>query len=154
MNIEPTPNNVALLLSLLLGFINIGLFIYILSRINKLLRSGDGKSLESVIGKHGSVIEELIEFRNSAVDYFKKVDSRIREKVSSKQAIRFNPFDDGSVGGNNSFSVALVDEEGNGSILSSIHTRERTNIFVKPVQGWKSTHDLSDEEQKSLGKQK
>jgi len=134
MNIEPTLFNIILLFSVLLGVINFGLVVYVLSRVNKLLKNGDGKSIESVLNKHRSVIEELIDFRNHSIEYFKKIDSRIKEKVSSKQAVRFNPFQDGGVGGNNSFSVALVDEEGNGSVLSSLHTRERTNVFIKPIQ--------------------
>lgn len=154
MNIEPALINILLLASIILGVVNLGLVIYLLSRFNKLLKNGDGKSIESVLHKHRSVIEELIDFRNQSTEYLKKIDSRIKEKVSSKQAIRFNPFQDGGVGGNNSFSVALVDEEGNGSVLSSLHTRERTNVFIKPIQSWKSLNDLSEEEEKSLGKTK
>lgn len=154
MNIDPALLNMLVVASILLNVVSLGLFIYLLTKINKLLRGGDGKSIESAINKQVSILEELIDFRNKSVEYFKRIDQRIREKVSSKQAVRFNPFQDGGVGGNNSFSVALVDEEGNGSVLSSLHTRERTNVFIKPIQKWESQNDLSEEEEKSLGKTK
>ncbi len=150
MNLEPSLVNNLALASALLGLINLGLLIYVLVRLSKLLKGGDGKSIETVLNRQKSILEELIDFRNKSVEYFKSLDARIKKKVSSKQAIRFNPFQDGGVGGNNSFSVALVDEEGNGSVLSSLHTRERTNVFIKPIQSWKSQNDLSEEEEKSL----
>jgi len=154
MNIEPAFLNILVIGFSVIGVLNLILIIYVMTRLRSLLKGGDGKSLENTINKHRSIIEELIDFRNKSVEYFKNIDRRIKEKVSSKQAIRFNPFQDGSVGGNNSFSVALVDEEGNGSVLSSLHTRERTNVFIKPVQSWKSQNDLSEEEKNSLGNNK
>jgi hypothetical protein len=45
---------------------------------------------------------------------------------------RFNPFKES--GGNQSFAVALLDGKNTGVVLSSLHTREGTRVFAKPVK--------------------
>ena len=62
--------------------------------------------------------------------------------------MRFNPFAD--TGGDQSFAIALLDAEGNGVVLSSLHSRTDTRIFAKQVQGGRSRHQLSDEEQDAI----
>ena len=61
---------------------------------------------------------------------------------------RYQAFKD--VGGDQSFSFALLDARGDGIILTSIYGREESRIFAKRVTGWKSTHPLSEEERKAL----
>ncbi|MBN1873807.1 MAG: DUF4446 family protein [Anaerolineae bacterium] len=63
--------------------------------------------------------------------------------------VRYNAFAD--AGGEQSFSLALVDESGSGVMLSSLHGRGETRIYAKPLEKWRSTHTLSAEEQQSLG---
>ena len=62
--------------------------------------------------------------------------------------IRFNPFSE--MGGDHSFSVALLDGHDTGIIITGLHTRERTRVYIKPVKKGKSTYDLSKEELKAL----
>ncbi len=45
---------------------------------------------------------------------------------------RFNPFKE--TGGNQSFAVAFLDGKNSGVVFSSLHTREGTRIFAKPVK--------------------
>lgn len=62
--------------------------------------------------------------------------------------VRFNPFPD--AGGDQSFAIALLDSEGTGVVLSSLHARTDTRIFAKPVQSGRSRYPLSDEEQDAI----
>jgi uncharacterized protein DUF4446 len=62
--------------------------------------------------------------------------------------VRFNPFPD--AGGDQSFAIALLDSEGSGLVLSSLHARTDTRVFAKPVQGGRSRYPLSDEEQDAI----
>jgi len=64
--------------------------------------------------------------------------------------IRFNPFNE--TGGNNSFSLVLLDGKNNGWVMTGLHTRERTRLYVKPIKNLKSEYELSDEEKKALEK--
>jgi hypothetical protein len=58
---------------------------------------------------------------------------------------RFNAFED--VGSNLSFSVAVLDGEGNGVVLTSLYGREETRTYAKKVSGGVAENRLSTEEQ-------
>jgi len=45
--------------------------------------------------------------------------------------VKFNPFNE--TGGDHSFSLALLDGNKNGIIITSLHTRERTRFYLKEV---------------------
>jgi hypothetical protein len=45
---------------------------------------------------------------------------------------------------------AIVDDHGDGVILSSLYSRERVSIFAKPIIKGKPQYDLTEEEQKVL----
>lgn len=84
----------------------------------------------------------------------KSLDERIKKKTMSASTLRFNPFQGEGVGGNQSFSSVFADEEGRGVIITSMHTRERTNVFAKPIKNWKSEYELSEEEMTVINKAK
>ena len=64
----------------------------------------------------------------------------------------FNPFPD--QGSNQSFAIGMLDEEGNGLVISSLYSRERISVFAKPVKNGKSEYELSTEEKEALEKAK
>lgn len=65
--------------------------------------------------------------------------------------IRFNPFEDS--GGDQSFTIALLDSRDNGIILSSLHSRSGTRVYAKEVIGAKAiSHKLSKEEKEAVEK--
>jgi hypothetical protein len=61
---------------------------------------------------------------------------------------RFNPFKE--LGGDHSFSLAILDKEDSGIIITSLHTRDRTRVYMKDIVKGKSSSDLSTEEKKAL----
>ena len=58
--------------------------------------------------------------------------------------MRFNPFKD--VGGNQSFAIAIVNEDGDGIVLSSLYSRERMSVFAKQIKKGISEVELTEEE--------
>jgi hypothetical protein len=58
--------------------------------------------------------------------------------------VRYNPFND--TGGDQSFSLALLDLRDNGFVITSIHGREVDRIYAKQIDNGKSKHNLSAEE--------
>lgn len=78
----------------------------------------------------------------------KKIKKVADDGLHKKGFVRYNPF--GDVGGNQSFSLCLLDEEGSGYVISSIHSREGTRVYSKTVTGGKSEYNLSDEEKKAI----
>lgn len=75
--------------------------------------------------------------------------SKIAATSLQKTAIvRFNPFK--HTGGDQSFALALLDNHDSGFILTSIHSREGTRVYIKPISYGASDHTLSKEEQSAL----
>jgi hypothetical protein len=62
--------------------------------------------------------------------------------------VRYDAFDD--MGGHLSFSAALLDGQGNGLVITSINGRQDTRCYAKPVEGWTSSHNLSEEEELAI----
>jgi len=55
-----------------------------------------------------------------------------------------------SVGGRLSWSVALLDDGGNGVVLTAIHGRSEARSYAKSVSGWSSDQPLSPEEEDAV----
>lgn len=65
--------------------------------------------------------------------------------------LRFNPYDE--TGGDQSFTIALLDQKGTGFVLTSLHARSGTRVFAKPILGGKSEkYKLSKEEESVIKK--
>jgi hypothetical protein len=78
----------------------------------------------------------------------KKVGKIADEGLHKKGFVRYNPF--GDVGGNQSFSLALLDKMDTGYVISSIHSREGTRVYAKSVEAGASEYNLSEEEKKAI----
>lgn len=83
----------------------------------------------------------------------------LRDELSSVRAdlagtlrhvavVRYDAF--GDLGGRMSFSAAVLDDAGDGLVLTSIHSRSDTRTYAKGVQGGSSEHELSPEERQAI----
>jgi hypothetical protein len=62
--------------------------------------------------------------------------------------VRYDAF--GDMGGHLSWSLALLDDSGNGIVLSSIHGRSEARSYAKNVVGWACDQQLSPEERDAI----
>jgi hypothetical protein len=62
--------------------------------------------------------------------------------------VRYDAFED--VGGRLSFSCALLDDHGNGVVVTSINGRQDTRVYAKPIVQGKSSYNLSIEEEEAI----
>ena len=63
--------------------------------------------------------------------------------------VRYDAFAD--MGGHLSWSFALLDDGGNGIVLTSIHGRSDSRTYAKNITGWSATQQLSPEEMEAVG---
>lgn len=119
-------------------------------KLKRFLLGKNGSDLEELISQHTNAISSLDEYRNESRKYFKHLDQRIKMKVGMVETVRFNPFPGTGNGGNQSFSSAFVNEEGSGTVISGIYSRDRSMVFSKPISSWQSEYELSDEEKKAI----
>ena len=77
------------------------------------------------------------------------LENRVKDIVDMK-TIKYNPYKDMGVGGNQSFSTAMIDKNGNGIIITNLYSRERTRVLLKEIQNFNSTQELAPEEKEVL----
>ncbi len=71
-----------------------------------------------------------------------------RNHIQKLGLVRFNPFKE--LGGDHSFSLAILNAEDSGIIVTSLHTRDRTRVYMKDIKNGKSSFELSEDEIKAL----
>ena len=88
--------------------------------------------------------------KNSIIqnDFMIKINNLEKKSLNilNIQSIKYNPYQDMGVGGNQSFSTALVNKNGNGIILTSLYSRERTRILLKEIENFQGKQELAPEE--------
>ena len=71
-----------------------------------------------------------------------------RHAVQRVGLVRYNPFED--TGGNQSFTLALLDADANGVVLTSLHSRQATRVYLRTIVGGRCDAALSVEEAEAL----
>ncbi len=123
-----------------------------LNRLRRLYRSAldmkDLDDLEKIIAWHRQAEQDLE--RRVAVLEEAMAEARIESRAFLRHCVleRYRAFRD--IGGDQSFSLALLDGQANGIILTSIYGRDESRVFAKSIKEGESTHPLSDEERHVL----
>ena len=73
-----------------------------------------------------------------------------KNSLTKVGVVRFNPF--GEIGGDQSFSVALLDSRDSGVVITSHYGKEMQRIYAKPLKQGKSEYSLSAEEEEAIRK--
>lgn len=141
--------DVPLIIITLIVFIWLGAITFLLVRVlrtfTQLTKGVSDKDLKSILDETISCIKKN-EVANAGLE--KKLE-KVRvdgiDHVQKVGLIRYNPFAD--TGGNQSFVLALLDGKNNGFVITSLHSREATRVFAKPVVAGKETDfEFSKEE--------
>ncbi|MFA5877857.1 MAG: DUF4446 family protein [Candidatus Staskawiczbacteria bacterium] len=126
--------------NLVLGF----LLFKFRKKLNLLLEGKKVKNLDDVI------LSQLQKTKKQEAD-ITELSSKIKklEDISEKTfqkigMVRFNPFT--NMGGNQSFVIALLDNQNNGFVISSLFIKEGNRVYSKAIKSGKSDYPLSDEE--------
>ena len=121
-------------------------------RLRSLLRGKDAKSLEDVISRMHRETEALKVFQNESIEYLKNIEMRLKRSIQAVETNRFNPFKGTGDGGNQSFSTALINEKGDGVVISSLYVRDHVSVFSKPVKKFASEFEMTAEEKDAVEK--
>ena len=117
-------------------------------RLESLTRGGDEGSLEDVLGSHLDRVRLVVHDVESISARTTSLERDLVGAFSRVGLVRFNPFED--TGGNQSFALALLDGNGDGFVVSSLHARAGTRLYAKAVAAGSSDSALSDEEGEAL----
>lgn len=121
-------------------------------RLKRFFLGKKAKDLEDTILSLGNDIRALRQAKENMEAELAEINSKLKKSIRGLETIRFNPFPD--QGGNQSFAIGMLNEDGDGLVLSSLYSRERMSVFAKPIKGGKSEYELSIEEKDALEKAK
>jgi hypothetical protein len=119
-------------------------------KIRTMLRGEKNCNVCESIDSVSQEIKALEKFKSEMEKYLVSVESRLRRSNQAVETIRFNAFRDSGVGGNQSFATAMINENGDGVVISSLYSRERVSVFSKQVSSFNSEIELSEEERKAI----
>jgi hypothetical protein len=118
------------------------------SKYKRMMRGVDNKNLEELILGYMDKIDEVKENTEYMKQINEKLDNKIKNCIQKVAVIRYRAFED--VGSDLSFSVALLDENNSGVILTGIYGRNESTTYSKPIDRGISRYDLSEEEKQVL----
>ncbi|MFA6077490.1 MAG: DUF4446 family protein [Candidatus Paceibacterota bacterium] len=121
-------------------------------RLRRLMKGKSGGDLEETIHEIEKYIKNLSNSQKDVENYLVQAEKRLKHGGRSIGVVRFNPFKDAGGSGNQSFAVALLNENNDGVVFSSLYSRDRVSVFAKPIVGGKSENELTEEEKTAMEK--
>ncbi|MCX7642266.1 MAG: DUF4446 family protein [Armatimonadetes bacterium] len=112
--------------------------------LNRLVPEGSKRSLDQLLEQLLIKQEENRTLLASVETRVEKLHSLLQGCLQRVGLVRFDAFED--VAGQQSFSVALLDNQGNGVVITSLFGRTESRCYAKPVIQGNSPHRLSEEE--------
>ena len=117
-------------------------------RLDGLTAGSDGASLEAILGQHLERVHGVVRDVNRLEARTVVLERDLRTALGHVGLVRYNPFED--TGGALSFALAILDANGTGFVVSSLHARGGTRLYAKPIQAGKSDAALSEEEAEAV----
>lgn len=154
MALTPQATAVLLVVALLLAAGALGAGIMALSGQRRVREAyqrfsrGSDADVLTLLRRHIDEVEALRADVAGLRGYADEIRELHRSAVSRVGSVRYDAFDD--MGGRLSFSTALLDEQGDGVLITAINGRIDTRLYTKPVTAGTSRHNLSAEERAAI----
>ena len=116
----------------------------------RMMTGSSGHNLEETLNQHVERVSQVLDTVSALETHTRQMERTLRHSLQWLGIIRFNPFR--NTGGAQSFALALVDGHGDGIVLSSLHARENTRVYAKPLHTWESTYTLTAEEEQAIAR--
>lgn len=117
-------------------------------KYNNFMENSSGENIEKQIEKYLLKSEDIINKSKQIEGHLNEIDRNLLYCVQKVGLVRFNAFDD--TGSDLSYSLALLDGNNNGVVLTSLFTRDSSTTYGKPIIAGKSRYPLSAEEIKAI----
>ena len=119
-----------------------------LNHFHALTTGVEATTLPDILQTHVATVDRAMGTVRELSAHYELLDRTLRGAVQHVGLVRYNPF--GDTGGDQSFSLALLNAAGDGLVVSSLFARERTRVYAKPITAGRSTYHLSDEEEQAI----
>jgi|SRR5580698_1346448 hypothetical protein len=115
-----------------------------------------GERQERDVVDHAASLQEAFEALGSYVEQtstrlearLATVEATLRGRIAHRALVRYDAYNE--LSGHQSMSIALLDDEHSGIVLSCIHHREQARVYGKQVIGGRGEQELSPEEAEAV----
>ena len=156
MNLDQQTLEVVAVAAAGVAVLALGLALALLVRVTRLTRAHDVLTG----GDPGATFVESVTRQQREAEGLRADVRVLRDDLAAARAdlsdalrhvavVRYDAF--GDMGGRLSFSAALLDDAGDGLVLTSINGRSETRTYAKGVKAGESDHSLSPEELQAIG---
>jgi hypothetical protein len=148
---DPQSALIVALVAIVVGVVGVVLAAVAFTRLGRLHRSYDlltvAEGRETIVDVMGRTMEEFAELRDEVLRLEAGLAATRRDLAMALRhvsVVRYDAF--GDMGGRFSFSAALLDDGGDGLVITSIHARSETRTYLKGLSRGDSDITLSPEE--------
>lgn len=124
-------------------------FYRIFNHYRRLTKGVTAKDLKSVWESLLKELEHGSEKYSSLAKELKTLEKDNLHNIQKIGLVRFNPF--AETGGDQSFCLAVLDGNQSGYVISSLHSRDATRVYAKPIRKSVAVgYELSNEEKRAI----
>ncbi|MGO4498176.1 DUF4446 family protein [Paenibacillus sp. 2RAB27] len=117
-------------------------------RYNRMINGTSAENMEQLLIEMQNSLNEQKAESVKASTQISGIHQSMKKMTSNIKVRRYNAFNEG--GSDLSFSLAMLNEEQDGVIITGIHSREQMYVYAKPVAKGQSSYTLSPEEKETL----
>ena len=133
----------------LIVFININIKLAKMTkRYRRLMTGMDGSNIERLLMGHIDEVRDVVKQVNELSQQCQDNQIVLNKCLQKVGVVRFSAFE--GVGSDLSYAIALLDENNNGFVLSSIFTRDNSRTYVKPIEKKKKNYALTTKERQAI----
>ncbi|MDY4125718.1 MAG: DUF4446 family protein [Lachnospiraceae bacterium] len=153
-SIDPAIFIIVLLVLLLVNIVLLVIFIMknvkLANRMNAFMLGKDASSLEEEITDLFAINKNIVEKVRENRKDIRKIYRKFTKAIQKVGIVKYDAYQ--QMGGDLSFSMALLDEENNGFIMNSVHSTEGCYTYTKEVRDGRCDLELGNEEKIALEK--
>ena len=155
MSLDPSVRDVLVvvtavvaLLALVLGVVAVLALRRIRRDLTLLAADGDAPSFVEAVARKTEEVRGLRTELDDLAALLARTRTELADALRHVSVVRYDAF--GDMGGRLSFSAAMLDDGGDGLVLTAIHGRSETRSYIKGVKNGSSEASLSPEEQQAV----
>ena len=117
-------------------------------RLKAVFKSAPNLNLENVLREQIKKTEKLEGETRRLLEETLAIKENLKDAVQKVTVKRFNSLDEAA--GNQSFTMAMLDDKNNGFVLTGLQLREQMKLYAKSVEKGVAKIKLSEEEEQAL----
>jgi hypothetical protein len=118
------------------------------ARVDDLFREASGENVARLLAEYLGTVRTTAAAVSRIKTEHDEIAAIMPSVIRHVGLVRFSPFHD--TGGDQSFTLALLDSQGDGVVVTALHSRTDSRLYAKPVERGNSSYALTPEEREAM----